>query len=106
MSFGCFLGGSWTTFGRLWATLGALWAPGGSLWGTLGVIGVALTALGVTLGSLGMPWGHAGALLGHFLNRVEDFFKINALPVPMLRQILVEANRTAQACVLETFREN
>ena len=31
---------------------------------------------------------------------------LNALPVPLLRQVFFEANRTAQACVLETFREN
>ena len=31
---------------------------------------------------------------------------LNALPVPLLRQVFPEALRTAQACVLETFRRN
>ena len=31
---------------------------------------------------------------------------LNALPVPLLKQVFPEANRTAQACVLETFWGN
>jgi hypothetical protein len=31
---------------------------------------------------------------------------LDALPVPLLRQVFLEALRTAQACVLETFRRN